>query len=140
VINPETGILSFEQPPILIGPALTRMEFLAGTLSENAADWMVNEPWHSWKLAGQYVSSSTPFVVLLFFQAEHLKMVDLLHDDPAFGRSWNDHSRAKELARQASHNQWLSKCLGTRRDFAWGSVWSRYDERAGDSSISIRYR
>jgi hypothetical protein len=66
-------------------------------------------------------------------------MVDFCHSDPRFGSSWDDHSLAKEMDRKASHEKLLSACLGSKRTFPWGSVWSGYDERGGGSAIIIRY-
>ena len=139
MIDPQTGIISFEQPLVQFGPALTRTEFLSAPWAIEAADFIVNEPWHSWKLGGPHLSGSVPFVIVLFFHGEDLKMVDFAHSDPKFGTSWDDYSVEKEMNRKASHDQWLSACIGLQRAFPWGSVWSGYDERGGGSSIFVRY-
>jgi hypothetical protein len=139
MINPETGSLSFQDPIVEIGPALTRSEFRSASLSEDAADWVINEPWRSWKIAGVCVAESIPFIVVLYFHGERLAMIDLCHSDPKFGTSWNDYSLEKEMSRKASHNRWLAASLGTQRTFPWGSAQSEYDQRSGGSSIIIRY-
>ena len=139
MIDPDTGALAFEQPKIQIGSSLRRAEFLAAHWSSGVQDSVINEPWHSWTLAGQYVSASIPFVVLLSFHGERLDTVNLVHHDPKFSTSWNDYSVEKEMYRNASHEQWLSACIGTLRSFSWGSVWSGLDERGGSSSIEVRY-
>lgn len=46
---------------------------------------------------------------------------------------------AKEMARKASHDDWLSRVLGSEREFSWGSVWSDYDDRGGFSEIAVMY-
>jgi hypothetical protein len=139
VIDPKTGSLSFEDPVIKIGPTLTRSEFLCAAWSSDAADLVVNEPRHSWWFERAFYSESIPFSVCLYFHDERLKMVIFSDSDPKFGRSWDDYSFAKEMDRNASHEKWLSACIGSQRAFPWGSVWSGYDQRGGSSFICIEY-
>jgi hypothetical protein len=139
VIDPATGALSFQDASVQIGSALKRSEFLSAWWSKDAVDWVVNEPWHSWKLPRECTSDSISFIVVLYYRGEQLMQVELCNCDPKFGTSWNDHSDEKELNRKASHDQWLLACLRDRRTFSWGSVWSGYDDGGGSSSIRIRY-
>jgi len=139
MIDPATGSLTFAAPAVRVSPAITRSEFLSAAWAQGATDWVVNEPWHSWRLPGEYLSHSLPWIVVLYFQGERLTMVDLCHNDPRFGSSWSDHSVEKERARQASHDRWLSACVGERRSFPWGTIWSGYDDRSGGSFITLRF-
>lgn len=139
MIDPTTGVLLFEEPPVQFGPALTRTQFFSSTESNGAVDFVKNEPWHSWKLKGQHTSASLPFIVVLYFHGESLTMVNLCHDDPKYGTSWEDWTLEKEMSRKGTHDQWLSAILGDRRSFPWGRVGSEYDQRSGGSSIVISY-
>jgi len=66
-------------------------------------------------------------------------MIDLACNDPAYGTSWADFSMESEMKRKAAHDRWLAPSVGKRRDFPWGTIASEYDDRAGGSSITIRY-
>lgn len=70
-------VVTFEQPSLRIGPALTRSEFLTADWAQGAADSGVREPQHSWRLCRQYRSMSLPFVVILRFEGERLTMLNL---------------------------------------------------------------
>jgi hypothetical protein len=139
MIDPATGAVSFEEPAIVIAPHLTRSAFAATPWGAAAEHWVINEPWHSWKLAELGLSAGIRFVVVLYFHHERLLKVELCNADPAFGTSWEDHSREKEDARDASHQAWLATFVGERRVFDWGDIWAGYDDRGGFSGISIRY-
>jgi|SRR6185437_8659727 len=139
MIDPHNGILAFENPAITIRPDVTRPKFLEASWARNSSDWVVNEPWHSWKLAGEYRSGMISFLIVLFFQGDRLNMVDLSNADAAFGETWSEYTLEKEAEREASHNRWLSECIGTQRSFDWGTVWSGIDQRGGGASIVIRY-
>ncbi|RYU83237.1 hypothetical protein [Hymenobacter persicinus] len=53
--------------------------------------------------------------------------------------SWNDWSEQQEQRLAAEYDAWLTKQVGSRRQFAWGTVWAEYDPRSGGSSIGMRY-
>lgn len=137
MVDPTTGAVHFEQPRAVIAPSLTRTQFLQGPLAQGAAAFVVNEPWHSWKL-GRLHEAGLSFVVILGFHAQCLKSVTL-HQSAALTGSWEDWSVAQEQQRKQAHERWLDQCLGARRDFPWGTVSSGYDARSGSSDICIRY-
>lgn len=139
MFDARTGILTFEQPSIVIAPSLTRNQFLGSALGDGATTHIANEPYHSWKLNGSYRSAGLDLLVVLWFREQQLTMLSLMDRDPRFGTSWADHSREKEMARKESHDAWLSRSLPSRRNFSWGSIWSGYDERDGFSDIVVRY-
>src|SRR5687767_15155513 len=95
-----TGTLTFEQPPVVIAPSLTRNEFLGSSLANDATTHTENEPYHSWKLNGTYRSAGLELLVVLWFRGQQLTMVSLMDPDQRFGTSWADHSLEKELARK----------------------------------------
>jgi hypothetical protein len=140
MIDPRTGEFSFEQPPLRFGPRLSRAEFLAATWAHNASDFVVNEPWHSWKLSGTYLSASIPFVVILYYHGEKLSLVETCHSDPKFGTSWSDYTIEKEMQRKESHDRWLDTCLGHERTYSWGRVASVHDSKGGGTTIMVRYK
>jgi hypothetical protein len=83
MVNPHDGALTFEQPSLRIGPELKRSEFLTADWAQGAANSVVNEPWHSWKLDGQYWSMSWPFEVIVYFEGERLTSVNFCISDAA---------------------------------------------------------
>lgn len=139
MFDPSTGILTFEQPPTMIAPSLTRDAFLNSPLAAGATTHVNNEPYHSWKLRQPVHSSGLDLLAVLWFHHQQLTMLSLMDADPRFGTSWTDDSLEKERARQASHDAWLSRSLARQRNFPWGSVWSGYDDKGGFSSIVVRY-
>lgn len=139
MLNPTTGHLTFDDAAISIAPDLTREPFLATPWGESAKHWMTNEPWHSWRLDGTVPSTGIPFIVVLYFHAQTLTAVHLVHSDPKFGTSWDDHTMKKQMARKDSHDAWLDACIGSERKFNWGEVFSVYDEKVGESVIKIQY-
>lgn len=139
MIDARTGNVTFDQPPTVIGPSLTRDQFLASSLAAEATTHVRNEPYHSWQLKGTFRSAGRDLHVVLWFCGQRLIEISLMDSDPRFGASWAEHSLEKEMARKASHDAWLARCLAAQRDFTWGRVWSDYDERGGFSDIRVRY-
>jgi hypothetical protein len=141
MLDPETGALRFDEPKVTLGADLTLTSFLQSTLAKTIGDKLVGgEGYQTFWFKQHHASGGLTLAVGLCFQNERLENVELQNDDPAFGTSWDDWSEAKELSRKQSHDRWLNKCVGGRRNFPWGEVWSGYDERGGSSSIVIRYR
>jgi hypothetical protein len=137
--DPATGTLTTDAG-VAVGPALTRTAFLASPLATDAAILVTNDSHGSWATAA--VIAGQPFRLGLYFEAERLTMVVAALDDPAFGRSWADWSRAREADRKAAHEAWLATfdaTIGDGRDYPWGFVSSVYDDRSGGSEIVIRY-
>ena len=139
MFDASTGALTFEEPPAVISPSLTRDQFLAGKLAHGATTHVDNEPYHSWKLDGTFRSSGLDLLVVLWFHGQQLTMVSLMNPDPRFGTSWADYSLEKEMARKTSHDAWLSRVLPSPHNLSWGSVWSGYDDKGGFSDIVVRY-
>jgi len=104
MIDVRTGAITFETPPTVITPSMTRDQFLASPLAAGATDHVANEPYHSWKLKGTCRAADLNLLVVLWFHGQRLSMVSLMDPDPRFGESWADHSEANEMARKASHD------------------------------------
>ena len=139
MLDPDRGILSFEQPAVAIAPSLTRDQFLQSDLAADATTHVENEPHHSWRLAPRFRAGAVEFIVVLWFHDQRLVRLTLMDADDRFGTSWAEYSIEKELARKRSHDAWLAASLQSRDEFPWGRVWSDYDERGGFSSITIHY-
>jgi hypothetical protein len=139
MFDAKTGTLTFEQPPTVIGPSLTRDQFLASPLAAGATTLIKNEPYHSWALKGPFRSAGLDLNLVLWFHGQKLTRVSLMDRDPRFGTSWAEYSLEKEMARMASHDAWLSRVLPKQRTYPWGRVWSGYDERGGFSDIIVIY-
>ena len=139
MFDASTGTLTFDRPRTAIAPSLTRDQFLGSALADGAATHIENEPYHSWKLNGTFLTAGLELLVVLWFRRQQLAMVSLMDSDDRYGTSWADYSFEKEMARKASHDAWLSRTLGPYRAFSWGNVWSGYDDRASFSDIRVRY-
>jgi hypothetical protein len=130
MLDPESGALEFTEPALRISP--TDPEYA------QASDLVTNESSRSWSVAS-CVSGEMRFSVSVYVRDDRLAMVRLTNIDPKFGTSWSEWSQQQEAARQAAHDAWLDRHLGPRRDFAWGTVSSVYDQKAGESTIVIKY-
>ena len=87
------------------------------------------------------------FTPTVYFRGQSLTAVQLSWFDPDTrgGSVWEDYSFEREHAIAAADASWLARYLGgsglsteTYR-FAWGSIWSGFDEKGGFSSIIISY-
>lgn len=122
-----------------IGPNIKRDMFLASEISENATIFVKNEPWCSYRVAELRISGLN-FIIILFFYGQDLNRIDMLNSNPQFGETWNDWSEEKELQRKESHEKWLDKIIGSKRNFSWGNIDSVYDQKSGTSLIIITYK
>ncbi len=132
------GTLTFLDGRLLVGPTLRRCAFLESPLAKDAKISVQNEPWCSWDLR-ESPREAPGFRVRLCFQGEHLRQIELCYASPAFGETWSDWSRSKERMREKSHKAWLDETVGAEREFAWGTVWSGYDDKTGYASIVVKY-
>jgi hypothetical protein len=136
LIDPKDGALTSADPDFRIGPALTCSEFRAADWGESAILWGDTVRGRIWKLDGNYLSESLSFTVFLYFEGERLAQIELYHnfpsDDP---QSSVDYS--KEQRRKASHDAWLTECLGTQRSFTWGRVREAAYDSFGGATTSI---
>jgi hypothetical protein len=134
-----SGHFTAGSPALRIGPALTRARFQAAPLFAGAEDFVGGEPDRSWKLA-RLAIGGLPFCAVLRFEGERLARVELMHDAPELGSTWDDWSPALELERKARHDAWLAAVFGERREFPWGSVAQVKDPHYGTFEIVLRYR
>jgi hypothetical protein len=135
----QTGTLTTDEGE-RIRPDMTRATFLASSLATGAEILVRNEPWVSW--AAARAIDRRRFRLGIYFEGERLDMLILALDDPAFGTSWDDWTRERELGRKAAHEAWLATVdpsIEDGRDEPWGFIGSTFDEKSGGSEIVIRY-
>lgn len=141
MIDVATGNITIRNIAIAVGPSLTREEFLASSLGNNATVCVDNEPYCSFDT----LVSADDLMPLeaglrLYFRDQRLDAVSIVASDGRFGVSWDDWSEEKELARKRFHDEWLADHrVATNVDFPWGQVSSNYDAKSGFSSIHLRY-
>lgn len=141
MIDTKTGAISLEAENFVIQPSLTREEYLSSPLAGAPVGGGV-EPYSSFT-AGAVEIAEHSFNLTLNFHGSVLTSLDLTANDERFGTSWADWSKEKELERKRFHDSWLARVLGNDRypyEYDWGSVRSVYDEKAGFSYVSIKYR
>jgi hypothetical protein len=136
-MDPSNGSFKFCRGAVEVGPGLTRSQFLESALAQDARVAVQNEPWCSWDLA-ERPDGAPQLCIRLSFHSDTLESI-ALSDTSIKERTWEDWSREEERRREERHAQWLRDVLGRRTTFAWGTVWSGYDEKGGFASIVIRY-
>lgn len=141
MIDIKTGAISVDGVDFVIHPALTREEYLSSPLAGARVNGG-NEPYGSFT-TGVLEIMGDSFLLTLNFYGSDLISVDLFATDKRFGTSWADWSKEKEIQRKRFQELWLGKVLGNDRypyDYDWGSAESFYNEKAGFSYITVRYR
>ena len=140
MIDIKTGNVFLEKIDFVIGPTLTRENFLISPLASLSRVAVKNEPHCSFNAKAQKIAGH-PFIITLYFKRSTLTNLELFADDDQFGTSWDDWSEEKELERKKFHETWLKSVLGDPPyHYDWGSVESHYDAKGGSSSISIKYQ
>ncbi len=137
MIDPKSGVITFDVPQWVLNPSMTRSQFLASHMGRNAKLHIKNEPYCSWAIKDDLISGKLLLSAVLFFNGEQLDSVELMSEQPPF--SWDHHSEEKELKRKELHDEWLSESLANKEQFEWGRVGSVYDKKAGFSVIFVRY-
>jgi hypothetical protein len=101
--------------------------------------WVKNEPWCSWRIT-RLKTGSRMFAAVLQFRGEELQSVQLVESDQVGLGDWKDWSEARELENKQRYAELLSRELGFRKSFDWGTASAIYDARSGGSFISVTYR
>jgi hypothetical protein len=155
MINREDGSIHIESPDFLITRALTREQFVHSTLGTISEDITANPPWPRY-WCRPIVIGGEQFASIICFEGERLHSFDFASMRSEFGTSWADASLDGELAPKRFHEDWLEQVFISRPEelvasprgraqsmmgyeFSWGRVASVYDDRAGGSSIIVRY-
>lgn len=81
------------------------------------------------------------FWLTFYFENDILSILSFTIDDklkPA--TAWDNWNEKKERQKRIFFDNWLTKQLGKKREFSWGTVGAFYDNKAGFSSIVLRYK
>lgn len=137
MFDPTTGAVRFSDGTT-ISSSLTRSEFLEASFGKTREVSVKNEPWCSWRVT-RMPAGDRFFVLVLQFYAERLLSLKLVESDLVGFADWKDWSETDELRKKRTYEKLLSRELGRRRSFHWGSVGAAYDPRSGSSFIFLTY-
>lgn len=85
--------------------------------------------------------NDTYFIITFYFDNDILKMLYFIVSDKLIvAGSWDDWSEKKELQNRDYYDEWLTKEIGSNRQFVWGTINSFYDSKGGFSSIVLKYK
>jgi hypothetical protein len=54
--------------------------------------------------------------------------------------TWDNWNEESEIKRKEIYENWLTKNIGSKRKFSWGTIGAYYDPRSGTSAMNIKYR
>ncbi len=75
-----------------------------------------------------------------YFNNDMLSSLSFIIDDKQIlPNSWDNWSKENELQKKEYFDNWLTKQLGERRKFPWGTVSADFDNKGGFSGIVLRY-
>ena len=138
MIDKASGEIRFNS--LHITPAVTRSEFLGCLAEADVSSLVDNPPYRSYSTRVSDAKGAA-FSLAAYFMDEELTMLTISVIEDRFGSSWDDWSKEKEFERQETHSRWLeTECgMAPGEEFPWGTVASSYDDKAGFSSIVVRY-
>lgn len=130
-INTDNGAMTFSGGSMC--PAITRDEFLAGSLATDARAAVVNEPWITYEFWPEAMVAASA----VFEDSTLVELRFMLAETGDLERPLNEHD---EIRRKSIHDEWLSAQLGSGPyNFPWGSIESDFDPRSLCSQIIVRY-
>jgi hypothetical protein len=130
-INTGNGAMTFSGGTM--GPALTRDDFLAGSLAAGAKAAVVNEPWITFEFRPEPMVAASA----VFKDSTLVELRFMMTETGDHERPWSEHD---EMRRKSIHDEWLTAQLGGGpHDFPWGSIESDFDPRSLCSQIIVRY-
>jgi hypothetical protein len=137
-IDPKTGEITIGEPPMIIGPRLTKTNFLCSPAGGSARLSVSNLSYSTYLFT--LVEGIDKFAIRLVFDGQCLSNANLVKADSTTAK-WNNWSEERELRRKQEHDHLLVASLGSSPySFPWGEVVSDCDPRSGASNISIRYK
>jgi hypothetical protein len=149
-ISPRTGCVELPDSDFRVCPDNTLSEIIEGP---------DRTFWKRESLPGQFTRriarAGYPMVIfrVAFDNNGRLSWISIFFDDPPAGSGWDDWSEADELLRKERQEVLLRGTLGppSVKDngaspvgamvwkFAWGAVYSVYDQKASFSSVEVRF-
>ncbi|EKJ87111.1 hypothetical protein CLV96_3970 [Leptospira meyeri] len=114
-----------------INSSLLRRDFLNINTGKKAEPHIKNPPYNSYSLECSYENYQLIFI--LYFKNELLSSIVFTIDSELYGKSWDDYSEEKEIARKTEIEKLLEKMKLTIPAEAY------YDIKGGISAAIIRY-
>ena len=138
IIDTRTGELRFAKD-FLVSKQTTPEEVISYFGQDNVVFRDMNTGWKHYVVRNAKVND-TYFIFTFYFHNDILKMLDFIVSDKFIvAGSWADWSEKKELQNLDYFNDWLTKEIGSNRQFVWGTINSYYDSNGGCSSIVLKY-
>ena len=135
-IDTTNGTLTVNQT--VIPATLTLQEFLAVAMYQPYTKVLENGPFATYRI--ESISNDHKYISALYFQSGVLDSISLYVSDSSPATGWGSWSKADEQKRLQSLVDLLTQQgIANGQRFAWGIVSASYDQRSGDSSITIRY-
>lgn len=138
MIDPKSGQVLLPYDGLLVGPLLTREQYLASPHAVHGEECVKNDPYCSFRLPRVTVGDHA-FACILWFRGSKLFMVSIGCADEVYGTSWDDWSLEREMARKRMHDTLLKEALGRSWHYKWGNVVSEYDQKGAASRIEVTY-
>lgn len=139
MIKQQTGEIYLPSGEVRVGPGLTKDRFEASSLMAESRESVSDMPWVTFELPIVDYQEKQ-FGWSLTFQDTILRNVSIQCVNAQFGCSWSEWSEQRERLRKELHDELLMGCLGADfTQFAWGSVQSIFDPKAGSSFILVTY-
>lgn len=122
----------------VIPSTLTLQEFLASAMYQPHTKVLENGPFVTYKI--ESICDNYKYISTLYFQSGLLDSISLYVSDSSPSTGWGSWSEAEEQTRLQSLVDLLTQQgIANGQRFAWGIVSASYDQRSGDSSITIRH-
>ncbi|GAA4737956.1 hypothetical protein [Flavisolibacter ginsenosidimutans] len=138
IIDTKDGELRFAEK-FVVSKQTTPQEVIRYFGQDKVVIRDMNTGWKHYSVRNAKVND-TYFIFTLYFDNDILKMLDfLVSDEVITAGSWDDWSERKELEKRDYYNEWLTKEIGNKRNFPWGTIGAFYDTKGGGSSIVLRY-
>ncbi len=139
IIDSVSGQLRFKND-FCISSLTTPEDLLQHFGQENVSINDVKTGWKHYSVRNIKIND-TYFIITLYFDNNVLKMLDFIVSDKFIVAGfWDDWNEQKELQKHDYYDHWLTKEIGSNRQFAWGTINSFYDNKGGFSSIVLKYK
>jgi hypothetical protein len=135
-IDPASGVLTFGQLKLTLGPKEPLAAFLAGA-GASAKNGDDNGAWQHYHL-GHDLGDGRKLAVSLGFRNARLVSVRFDYgSESTFG--WNGWSEGREIARAVDYQGEIERQLGRRGRFPWGVVDAAYDDKTARATLFVKY-